>query len=112
MFRFPNEFRYNKRLATITVMKESEGGSADLLYGFGPFLVDPVRRLLRHQGNVVALAPKAFEVLVTLIERRERIVGKDELLKTVWPNTVVEENNLARHISTLRKAFDETLTEH
>jgi Tol biopolymer transport system component/DNA-binding winged helix-turn-helix (wHTH) protein len=93
-------------------MKKPDGGGADLLYVFGPFLVDPVRRLLRHQGNVVVLAPKAFEVLLALIERRDRIVEKNELLRAVWPNAVVEENNLARHISTLRKVFQESITEH
>ena len=93
-------------------MSTTDGAGSERLYAFGPFLVDPVRRLLRREGAVVTLAPKAFEVLLALIERRDRIVEKNELLKAVWPNAVVEENNLARHISTLRKVFHEGLTEH
>jgi Tol biopolymer transport system component/DNA-binding winged helix-turn-helix (wHTH) protein len=93
-------------------MHKSAAVGAGPLYAFGPFLVDPIKRRLRRDDSVVVLAPKAFEVLLTLIERRERIVSKDELLRTVWPDAVVEENNLARHISTLRKALDERLSEH
>ncbi len=93
-------------------MNKSDAVGAGPVYVFGPFAVDSVKRRLRRHDSVVVLAPKAFEVLLTLIERRERIVSKDELLRTVWPDAVVEENNLARHISTLRKALDERLTEH
>ena len=93
-------------------MNKPNAVGAGPVYVFGPFVVDSVKRRLQRHNSVVVLAPKAFEVLLTLIERRERIVGKDELLRTVWPDAVVEENNLARHISTLRKALDERLTEH
>jgi Tol biopolymer transport system component/DNA-binding winged helix-turn-helix (wHTH) protein len=93
-------------------MKRPDGGAADLLYVFGLFVADPVRRLLRRQGEIVALTPKAFEVLIALIERRGEIVEKDELLTLVWPNTIVEENNLARHVSTLRRVFHESVSEH
>ena len=84
----------------------------DVLYAFSGFVADPVRGLLRRHGETVALPPKAFEVLVALIERRGRIVEKDELFRAVWPNTSVEENNLARHISTLRKVLHDGLTAH
>lgn len=58
------------------------------------------------------LSLKAFEILLLLIQHRGQVVEKDEILKRVWPNTVVEENNLARNISTLRKALDEHPNEH
>jgi DNA-binding winged helix-turn-helix (wHTH) protein len=109
----PNQFRYNSDFAILSVfMNKSDAMGAGPVYVFGPFVVDSVKRRLRRDDSVVVLAPKAFEVLLTLIERRERIVTKDELLRTVWPDAVVEENNLARHISTLRKALDERLAEH
>src|ERR1700739_2390107 len=76
-------------------------------YGFGVFQVDVGRRLLLRQGYPVSLTPKAFEILLVLIQHRDRVVGKDELMKLVWPDTVVEENNLTRNISSLRKALEE-----
>jgi Tol biopolymer transport system component/DNA-binding winged helix-turn-helix (wHTH) protein len=75
------------------------------VYAFGPFVADPLLGVLRKDTVAVPLTPKAFEVLVILIERRGRLVEKDELLKLAWPHTIVEENNLARQISTLRKVF-------
>ncbi len=79
----------------------------DKLYAFGPFVADPVTGTLRQDGAHVVLTLKSFEVLMVLIERRGQIVDKDVLLKLVWPDTIVEENNLARHISTLRKALND-----
>jgi DNA-binding winged helix-turn-helix (wHTH) protein len=82
------------------------------LLAFGPFVADPFLGILRNDGATVPLTPKAFEVLIALLERRGELVEKDELLQRVWPNTVVEENNLARHISTLRKVFNDQSPEH
>ncbi len=79
----------------------------DKLYAFGPFVADPVTGTLRQGGAHVVLTLKSFEVLMVLIERRGQVVDKDVLLKLVWPDTIVEENNLARHISTLRKALND-----
>lgn len=75
---------------------------------FGSFRIDAIRRLLYRGETVVDIPPKSFSVLLTLAERRGQIVSKEELLEAVWPGTVVEENNLARAISTLRKALGET----
>jgi Tol biopolymer transport system component/DNA-binding winged helix-turn-helix (wHTH) protein len=76
-------------------------------FAFGVFQVDVGRRLLLRRGDPVPLTPKAFEILLVLIQDRERVVGKDELMKLVWPDAVVEENNLTRNISSLRKALGE-----
>ena len=81
-------------------------------YTFGPFAADCRKRLLWRNGEVVPLTPKAFEVLSTLIERRGRVVDKDELLQEVWGNVAVEDATLARHISTLRRALDERPNQH
>ena len=62
------------------------------------------RRLLAR-GVPVALGGRAFDLLLALIEQRDRVVGKDELLAAVWPGVVVEENNLTVQISSLRKAL-------
>src|SRR5262245_51249561 len=76
-------------------------------YRFGPNVIDRRSRLLWRNGTLVPLTAKAFEILAVLIEHRQRIVDKNELLEIIWPKTAVEENTLTRHISTLRKALDE-----
>lgn len=70
---------------------------------FGHFELQPAARRLLVQGQPARLGARAFDVLMALVERRERIVGKNELLDLVWPGLVVEENNLQVHISALRK---------
>ena len=76
------------------------------LYSFADFRLDPERRLLVHQGENVALHPKSFDLLLALIENRDRVLSKNELLELVWENQFVEENNLAVQISALRKIFE------
>src|SRR5437762_2980509 len=81
-------------------------------YEFGPFLVDAAKRVLFRAGQPVALTPKAFEILLVLVRHRGQVVEKDELLQRVWPETVVEENNLAQNVSALRKALGESPNAH
>jgi non-specific serine/threonine protein kinase len=70
---------------------------------FGSFEVQPEARQLLVNGVPAKLGARAFDVLLALIERRDRVVGKDELLDLVWPGLVVEENNLQVQVSALRK---------
>ena len=72
-------------------------------FAFGRFVVQSDLRQLLIDGESVRLGARAFDVLLALIERRDRVVGKNELLELVWPGLVVEENNLQVQISTLRK---------
>jgi len=81
-------------------------------YEFGPFRLDPVKRLLKRDGETVPLTPKALETLLVLIEHRDRVVDKDDLMKLLWPDTVVEEANLAVNVSLLRKALQENPSTH
>ena len=81
-------------------------------YQFGPFSLDSHKKLLWRDGDPVPLAPKVLETLLVLIEHRDRVVSKDELLERVWAGTVVEEGGLARNISVLRKALGEKPDEH
>jgi len=74
-------------------------------YRFGRFELNPATRQLLADGEPLTLGARAFDVLVALVERRERLVTKDELLELVWPGLVVEENNLQVQISGLRKAL-------
>jgi TolB-like protein/DNA-binding winged helix-turn-helix (wHTH) protein/Tfp pilus assembly protein PilF len=81
-------------------------------YEFGCFVMDPDKRLLYREGELVSLAPKILETLLVLIENRGRVLSKDELLTKVWGETIVEEVGLARNISILRKALGERPDEH
>jgi DNA-binding winged helix-turn-helix (wHTH) protein/Tfp pilus assembly protein PilF len=75
------------------------------LYRFDDFELSRSRRTLLRNGQPVALLPKTFEVLCCLVGNPGRAVTKDEILKAVWPESFVEENNLTQHISLLRKAL-------
>ncbi|HUQ31836.1 MAG TPA: tetratricopeptide repeat protein [Pyrinomonadaceae bacterium] len=81
-------------------------------YVFGQFLVDVRRRRLLRKGEAVQLTPKAFEMLLALIEDRDRVLEKDELLKKLWPEQFVEEANLSVNMSALRKALGERASEN
>src|SRR5438132_8450370 len=70
---------------------------------FGRIEIRPAQRAVTIDGRPAPLGARAFDVLVALVDRRDRLVGKDELLDIVWPGLVVEENNLAVHVSALRK---------
>src|SRR6185503_5743968 len=79
-------------------------------YEFGRFRVKAEERVLRRGDELVALTPKAFDILLTLLENAGRIVNKEDLMKKVWPKTFVEEGNLTQNISLLRKALGESAT--
>jgi DNA-binding winged helix-turn-helix (wHTH) protein/TolB-like protein len=72
---------------------------------FGDFRVDSVQRVLTHQGELVPLTPKVFDLLLMLVENHGKVVEKHQLLDEVWPGTFVEESNLTQNISVLRKAL-------
>lgn len=75
-------------------------------YEFSGYRFDAMsRELLDPDGNAIAVATKALDVLAYLVEHRDRVVDKDDLLGSVWAGRVVEENNLTQAISALRKAF-------
>lgn len=77
-------------------------------YEFDRFRIDVTERVLMCEGELAPLTQKAFEVLLALVERRGQIVSKEELMEKVWPDTFVEEGNLAQNIYTLRKALGQT----
>jgi DNA-binding winged helix-turn-helix (wHTH) protein/TolB-like protein/Flp pilus assembly protein TadD len=75
------------------------------IYEFGRFLLDAGERSLLRDGQPVALTPKAFDTLLVLVQNSGHVLEKDELMKAVWPDSFVEEVNLAHNISVLRKAL-------
>ena len=74
-------------------------------YRFGPFRLVPDQRRLERDGTAIALTPKAFDLLVTLVQHRTRALSKDEILALVWSGSVVEEGNLAQQVLLLRRAL-------
>jgi DNA-binding winged helix-turn-helix (wHTH) protein/TolB-like protein len=76
-------------------------------YEFGPFRLDPVKRLLLRGGSVVSLTPKVFDTLLVLVRNGGRTLGKEELMRELWPDSFVEESNLAQNVFQLRKALGE-----
>lgn len=79
--------------------------TAQCPYFFADFQLDPLRRVLLKDGEPVSLNPKTVELLLVLIDRRTEVLSKDDLLEAVWPDQIVEENNLTVHVSALRKAL-------
>jgi DNA-binding winged helix-turn-helix (wHTH) protein len=75
------------------------------VYEFGPFRLDVAKRLLLCEGKSQTLAPKTFDLLFLLVQGRDRVLTKKELLQALWPGTFVEEGNLAFQVSALRKVL-------
>jgi DNA-binding winged helix-turn-helix (wHTH) protein len=81
------------------------------IYEFGPFRLDATERVLLRDEVLMPLTLKAFDTLLMLLENSGHIVERDELINRVWRDTVVEENNLTKNISALRKILGEDSTE-
>ncbi len=79
-----------------------------VIYEFGRFRLDREAHLLLSGGEIIALEPKAVEVLLILVEKRGELVARQELMTAVWPDTFVEDNNLSSNISILRKQLGTT----
>ena len=77
------------------------------IYEFSRFRLEVYERKLLRDGKAVQLTDKAFDTLCVLVRRAGELVSKDELMATVWPDTVVEENNLDQKISMVRRALGE-----
>src|SRR5262249_41206489 len=75
------------------------------IYEFGPFRLDPSEHCLSRNGVEVPLQLKAFETLCILVRHAGRLLAKEEILRQVWPDAMVEENNLNKNVSLLRKAL-------
>src|SRR5580765_7197448 len=83
------------------------------LYEFGAFQLDPAKRLLRRlDGTRVPLTPRVFDTLLYMIEHHDAVLDKERIMEAVWPDSIVEENNLAQAISRLRQIFGETPGSH
>ena len=80
-------------------------GRPKRFFVFGVFRIDVTERVLLNEKGPVPLTPKAFDLLLFLVQNSGHVVDKEELMREVWPDSFVEENNLAQNISTLRKTL-------
>jgi DNA-binding winged helix-turn-helix (wHTH) protein len=83
-----------------------------IVYEFGSFRADVLKRRLYVDGKPLPLTPKAFDTLLMLIRHRGAVVSKTDLINSIWADTAVEENNLTQQISALRKALGESPGDH
>ncbi len=90
------------------VAKVTPGGETLRIYEFGPFRLDPAERKLLRANQIVALTPRAFDTLHLLVRNSGRVLEKDKLISTLWPDTFVEEGSLSNHIFLLRKALGDS----
>src|SRR5690242_18557731 len=74
-----------------------------VIYEFGKFVLDPFENTLLTSGQPIRLPAKEFEMLRLLVENNGRVVTKDEMMEKIWPDTFVEDNNLAKYVSRLRR---------
>jgi DNA-binding winged helix-turn-helix (wHTH) protein/TolB-like protein/Tfp pilus assembly protein PilF len=81
-------------------------------YEFGDFRINAVERVLLREGELVALTPKVFDILLLLVENNGHVVEKEKLMNEIWPGTFVEEGNLTQNISVLRKVLANDASGH
>ena len=87
----------------LAVMDDARPTGSSISYRSGAIEIDAMQRCVLFDGAPAKLGARAFDVLLALVERRERVVPKRELMDLVWPKLVVEENNLLVHMVALRK---------
>jgi DNA-binding winged helix-turn-helix (wHTH) protein len=80
---------------------------AKLFFEFGEFRLDPEKHRLLRDNEIVAVTPKAVEILTVLIRNKGQLIERDELMNSVWGDVAVEDGNLTVTVSMLRKALGE-----
>src|SRR5215469_1482873 len=86
---------------------QARSGETGQVYAFGPYRLNPGERALLRGNEAVTLPPKAFDTLVLMVRNSGRLMEKDELIRTLWPGSFVEDGSLSNNIFVLRKALGE-----
>jgi hypothetical protein len=84
----------------------ADGDSVPVLYVFGPFSLDPLRRTLTRDGQALAVSPRGFDVLLCLLQNPERIVDRKELARAAWGSRIVEIGNIRQTVYEVRKVLE------
>jgi DNA-binding response OmpR family regulator len=85
---------------------------ASHIYEFGPFRLEAAQRRLLHNGEPLQITSKGLDLLLLLVQNSGYLIEKEEIMREIWPNMIVEENNLTVHISTLRKLLGDDHGQH
>ncbi len=104
--------RYDEQPPNTHNLTVKAGMNTQHFYEFDGFRLDPVERLLSFQEAPLPLEPKVFDLLILLIQHKGHLIEKETLMQSIWPNTFVEESNLTRNISTLRRALEGVAAGH
>lgn len=81
--------------------------SGSCAYEFGEFRIEAAKRVLLRKGVLVPLTPKVFDTLLLLVQHEGEVLDKEEIMRAIWPDTIVEENNLNQNISALRRVLED-----
>jgi|SRR5579859_616674 len=99
-----------RRIDSWTLQSERMTERKALLYEFGAFRIDISQRLLTHNEEPLPITPKSFDALVLFVQNSGRLLEKEELMKTLWPESFVEEGNLSQNVFVLRKILGQDQT--
>src|SRR5215469_9857316 len=88
-------------------MQVNDASEPGAYYEFDTYTLDPDTRTLRYGNELVELTPKVFTTLLVLVENRDKVLTKDELLTIIWPDQFVDQSNLSQNISVLRRSLGE-----
>ena len=92
----------------VKLVKSAMNAPSSAVYEFGDFRMEVAERLLRWRGGTaVPLRPRVFDTLLYLVQHSGTVLDKERLMEAVWPDSIVEENNLSQNISTLRRVLGE-----
>src|ERR1700733_15988095 len=80
-------------------------------YEFGPFVLDTLQHALLKDGKPVPLTPKTYDALLVLVRNSGRMLSKEELMRSLWPDSFVEESNLTQQVSMIRRALGESASD-
>ena len=83
-----------------------------MVYSFGEFHIDRAKRVLLRRGEPVVVSPKCLELLVFLVDNRNRLVEKEEVLQGVWPDSFVDEQNVKQNVYVLRRILGDDQNGH
>lgn len=100
--------RRDRSMSTVNQFRQTwEGQGNPSAYEFGPFVLDTLQQTLLKEGKPVALTPKTYDTLLFLVRNSGRMLLKEELMRSLWPDSFVEESNLTQQVSMIRRALGE-----
>lgn len=98
-------------MSTANQFRHTLQGHDPASYQFGPFVLDTLQHALLKKGKTVALTPKTYDTLLVLVQNSGRMLSKEELMHTLWPDSFVEESNLTQQVSMIRRALGDSASD-